>query len=79
MVNLSVQEVRYGQAMAAVLDAIIPYVKNLIAGMAEEEVNTLLGVSGEITNLAELPKMGEQAQGCHVRRHRHPRPVPTGG
>ena len=53
MVNLSVQEVRYGQAMAAVLDAMVPYVKNLIAGMAEEEVNMLLGVSGEITKLED--------------------------
>ena len=53
MVNLSVQEVRYGQAMAAVLDAMVPYVKKLIAGMAEEEVNMLLGVSGEITKLED--------------------------
>ena len=53
MVNLSVQEVRYGQAMAAVLDAMVPYMKNLIAGMAEEEVNMLLGVSGEITKLED--------------------------
>ena len=53
MVNLSVQEVRYGQAMAAVLDAMVPYVKNLIAGMAEEEVNMLLGISGEITKLED--------------------------
>ena len=53
MVNLSVQEVRYGQAMAAVLDAMVPYVKKLIVGMAEEEVNMLLGVSGEITKLED--------------------------
>ena len=46
-VNLSMQDVRYGQAMAAVLDAMVPYVKKLIAGMAEEEVNMLLGVSGQ--------------------------------
>ena len=38
--------------MAAV-DAMVPYVKNLIAGMAEEEVNILLGVSGEITKLED--------------------------
>ena len=53
MVNLSMQDIRYGQAMAAVLDAMVPYVKNLIAGMAEEEVNMLLGVSGEITKLED--------------------------
>ena len=46
------QDVRYGQAMAAVA-AMVPYVKNLIAGMAEEEVNMLLGVSGEITKLED--------------------------
>ncbi|KAG2563770.1 putative disease resistance protein RGA3 [Panicum virgatum] len=39
--------------MAAVLDAMVPYVKNLIAGMVEEEVNMLLGVSGEITKLED--------------------------
>jgi len=50
---LSMQDVRYGQAMAAVLDAMVPYVKKLIAGMAEEEVNILLGVSGEITKLED--------------------------
>ncbi|KAG2563229.1 putative disease resistance protein RGA3 [Panicum virgatum] len=38
--------------MAAVA-AMVPYVKNLIAGMAEEEVNMLLGVSGEITKLED--------------------------
>ena len=38
--------------MAAVA-AMVPYVKNLIAGMAKEEVNMLLGVSGEITKLED--------------------------
>ncbi|XP_066340456.1 putative disease resistance protein RGA3 isoform X2 [Miscanthus floridulus] len=37
--------------MAAVLDALAPYVKKLIKDMAEEEVSMLLGVSGEITKL----------------------------
>nr|XP_034606488.1 putative disease resistance protein RGA3 isoform X2 [Setaria viridis] len=37
--------------MAAVLDAMIPYVKKLITDMAEEEVSMLLGVSDEITRL----------------------------
>ncbi|WVZ48866.1 hypothetical protein U9M48_000263 [Paspalum notatum var. saurae] len=37
--------------MAAVLDAFAPYVKKLIADMAQEEVSMLLGVSGEITKL----------------------------
>ncbi|WVZ48872.1 hypothetical protein U9M48_000268 [Paspalum notatum var. saurae] len=39
--------------MAAVLDAFLPYVKNLIAGMAQEEVSMLLGVSGEISKLED--------------------------
>jgi DNA replication protein DnaC len=39
--------------MAAVLDAMAPYVMQLIAGMAEEEVSMLLGVSGEITKLED--------------------------
>ena len=38
-------------AMAAVLDALAPYVKKLIADMTEEEVHILLGVSGEIKKL----------------------------
>ncbi|KAL6653870.1 hypothetical protein ACP70R_008794 [Stipagrostis hirtigluma subsp. patula] len=37
--------------MAAVLDALAPYVKKLIGDMAEEEVYMLLGVSGEIKKL----------------------------
>ncbi|CAL4983585.1 unnamed protein product [Urochloa decumbens] len=37
--------------MAAVLDALAPYVQKLIRDMAGEEVSTLLGVSGEITKL----------------------------
>ncbi|CAO2145237.1 unnamed protein product [Urochloa humidicola] len=37
--------------MAAVLDALAPYVKKLIADMAEDEVSMLLGVFGEINNL----------------------------
>nr|TKW02742.1 hypothetical protein SEVIR_8G259700v2 [Setaria viridis] len=37
--------------MAAVLDAMVPYVKKLITDMAEEEVSMLLGVSGEIEKL----------------------------
>ena len=37
--------------MAAVLDALAPYVKKLITDVAEEEVSMLLGVSGEITKL----------------------------
>ncbi|OEL17577.1 hypothetical protein BAE44_0021403 [Dichanthelium oligosanthes] len=40
-------------AMAAVLDALAPYVKKLIADRAQEEVSMLLGVSGEITNLED--------------------------
>ncbi|KAG2564250.1 putative disease resistance protein RGA3 [Panicum virgatum] len=39
--------------MAAVLDALAPYVKKLLTGMAEEEVSMLLGVSGEITKLED--------------------------
>jgi hypothetical protein len=39
--------------MAAVLDAMTPYVIQLIAGMAQEEVNTLLGVSSEIKKLED--------------------------
>ncbi|WVZ48878.1 hypothetical protein U9M48_000273 [Paspalum notatum var. saurae] len=39
--------------MAAVLDAFAPYVKKLIADMAQEEVSMLLGVSGEITKLED--------------------------
>nr|XP_034607102.1 putative disease resistance protein RGA3 isoform X2 [Setaria viridis] len=37
--------------MAAVLDAMVPYVLKLITDMAEEEVSMLLGVSSEITRL----------------------------
>ncbi|XP_066353731.1 disease resistance protein RGA2-like isoform X2 [Miscanthus floridulus] len=37
--------------MAAVLDALVPYVKKLINDMAQEEVRMLPGVSGEITRL----------------------------
>jgi hypothetical protein len=37
--------------MAAVLDALAPYVKKLITDMAQEEVSMLLGISGEITKL----------------------------
>ncbi|KAK1696899.1 hypothetical protein QYE76_013596 [Lolium multiflorum] len=37
--------------MAVILDALVPYVKNMITGMAEEEVRMLLGVSGEIKKL----------------------------
>ncbi|XP_066354972.1 putative disease resistance protein RGA1 [Miscanthus floridulus] len=37
--------------MAAVLDAMAPYVKKLIMDMAKEEVSMLLGVSGEILKL----------------------------
>ena len=39
--------------MAAVLDALAPYVKKLITDMAEEEVSMLLGVSGDITKLED--------------------------
>ncbi|KAL6908009.1 hypothetical protein ACP4OV_002179 [Aristida adscensionis] len=38
-------------AMAAVLDALAPYVMKLIGDMAQEEVQMLLGVSGEINKL----------------------------
>ncbi|KAL6653881.1 hypothetical protein ACP70R_008805 [Stipagrostis hirtigluma subsp. patula] len=37
--------------MAAVLDAMAPYVTELITGMVKEEVHMLLGVSDEITKL----------------------------
>ncbi|XP_066338654.1 putative disease resistance protein RGA3 [Miscanthus floridulus] len=37
--------------MAAVLDALAPYVKKLLTDMAQEEVSMLLGISGEITKL----------------------------
>ena len=53
MVNLSMKDVRYGQAMAAVLDALTPYVKKLLTDMVEEEVSMVLGVSGEITKLED--------------------------
>ncbi|KAJ1256899.1 hypothetical protein BS78_K276600 [Paspalum vaginatum] len=39
--------------MAAVLDALAPYVMKLIKDMAEEEVSMLLGVSGEIKRLGD--------------------------
>jgi hypothetical protein len=39
--------------MAAVLDAFAPYVKKLIADMAQEEVSMMLGVSAEITKLED--------------------------
>ncbi|KAJ1255505.1 hypothetical protein BS78_K201200 [Paspalum vaginatum] len=39
--------------MAAVLDAFAPYVKKLIADMAQDEVLMLLGVSGEINKLED--------------------------
>ncbi|CAL4980118.1 unnamed protein product [Urochloa decumbens] len=39
--------------MAAVLDALAPYVQKLITDMAGEEVSMLLGVSGEITKLED--------------------------
>jgi len=39
--------------MAAVLDALAPYVKKLLTDMAEEEVSMLLGVSSEITKLED--------------------------
>ena len=39
--------------MAAVLDALAPYVKKLIVDMAQEEVSVLLGVSSEITKLED--------------------------
>ena len=39
--------------MAAVLDALAPYVKKLLMDMAEEEVSMLLGVSDEITKLED--------------------------
>jgi len=53
MVNLSMKDVRYGQAMAVVLDALAPYVKKLLTDMADQEVSMLLGVSGEITKLED--------------------------
>ncbi|CAN6226878.1 unnamed protein product [Urochloa humidicola] len=42
--------------MAAVLDALAPYVEKLIADMAKEEVSMLLGVSGEIIKLEDNMK-----------------------
>ncbi|XP_066338668.1 putative disease resistance protein RGA3 [Miscanthus floridulus] len=39
--------------MVAALDALAPYVKKLIADMAQEEVSVLLGVSSEITKLED--------------------------
>jgi len=39
--------------MAAILDAMAPYVTKLIADMATEEVAILLGVSGEIEKLKD--------------------------
>ncbi|WVZ48924.1 hypothetical protein U9M48_000315 [Paspalum notatum var. saurae] len=39
--------------MAAVLEAMAPYVMQLIADMGKEEVNMLLGVSGEIKKLED--------------------------
>ncbi|TVU23261.1 hypothetical protein EJB05_25615, partial [Eragrostis curvula] len=38
-------------AMAAVLEALLPYVKKMITDMAEEEVGLLLGVHGEMEKL----------------------------
>ncbi|KAJ1255506.1 hypothetical protein BS78_K201300 [Paspalum vaginatum] len=43
----------YVGAMAAVLDAMAPYVMKLIADMGKEEVNMLLGISGEIKKLKD--------------------------
>jgi len=37
--------------MAAILDAMGPYVMELIANMATEEVKMLLGISGDIEKL----------------------------
>ncbi|KAL6653841.1 hypothetical protein ACP70R_008765 [Stipagrostis hirtigluma subsp. patula] len=45
--------------MAAVLDALAPYVKELIRGMAEEELRMLLGASGEIEKLESKVGMME--------------------
>jgi hypothetical protein len=39
--------------MAAILDAMVPYVKELISDMAKEEVDMLLGVSGEIKKMED--------------------------
>ena len=39
--------------MAAVLDALAPYVKKLITDMAQDEVSMLLGISAEITKLED--------------------------
>jgi hypothetical protein len=39
--------------MAAILNALAPYVMKLIADMATEEVDMLLGVSGEIEKLKD--------------------------
>ena len=39
--------------MAALLDAFTPYLKKLIADMAQEEVSMMLGVSAEITKLED--------------------------
>ncbi|CAL4992556.1 unnamed protein product [Urochloa decumbens] len=44
---------RYAPAMAAVLDALAPYVQKLIMDVAREEVSMLLGVSGEIIKLED--------------------------
>ncbi|KAL6653839.1 hypothetical protein ACP70R_008763 [Stipagrostis hirtigluma subsp. patula] len=45
--------------MAAVLDALAPYVKELITGMAKEELGMLLGTSGEIERLGDKVGMME--------------------
>ncbi|KAL6654474.1 hypothetical protein ACP70R_007939 [Stipagrostis hirtigluma subsp. patula] len=45
--------------MAAVLDALAPYVKELIMGMPQEELRMLLGASGEIERLGDKVGMME--------------------
>ena len=46
--------------MAAILDAMAPYVTKLIADMATEEVAILLGVSGEIEKLKDNMEIEHQ-------------------
>ncbi|KAJ1277154.1 hypothetical protein BS78_05G272900 [Paspalum vaginatum] len=55
--------------MAAVLDALAPYVTKLIADIVEEEVSMLLGVSEEITELGGKTETMEAYMADAERRH----------
>ncbi|CAD6255500.1 unnamed protein product [Miscanthus lutarioriparius] len=55
--------------MAAVMDALAPYVKKLITDMAQEEVSMLLGISAEITKLEDNMESLKAFMADAERRH----------